>query len=180
MFLLSFINYDAFDNVSVCIVLWICVIVSQLSFLYNILGICIYRFLFILHTGKHRFGWKSNTTVVQLAICFIITIVYGSGTFFISERNGDNLSRCGKDELLGKNLKVVGIYLSTGLFAPLVCTDVLYMILFCKIRGISNRRKLCSQRSNSRKKKKRKRNSPASAFPKCARAQKPGLKTVND
>ena len=149
MIMLSFINNEVFNNLSACTVLWVCVIASQLSFMYNVLGICVYRFLFILHAGRHRFAWKSNMTGIQLFTCFVIAIVYSSGAFILA-KPGDTLAGCAIDDLLGKNIKVVGIYLSIGLLAPLICTDALYLILFCKIRGVSKRQS--SQYSDSRNK----------------------------
>ena len=147
MMTMSFINYEIFTNLTVCTVLWICVIGSQLSFLYNVLGICVYRFLFIVNTGRHRLAWKSNMTGIQLCICFVIAMVYSSGTFFFSPRNSDTLERCEIDVLLGEDIQFIGIYLSVGVAAPLVSTDVLYLILFRKIRDVSRRQK---SRFNSR------------------------------
>ena len=150
MIMLSFINNEVFNNLNACTVLWVCVMASQLSFMYNVLGICVYRFLFILHAGRHRFAWKSNMTGIQLFTCFVIAILYSSGAFFILAKPGDTLAGCAIDDLLGKNIQIVGIYLSIGLLAPLLCTDALYLILFCKIRGVSKRQS--SQYSNSRNK----------------------------
>ena len=42
--------------------------------------------------------------------------------------------------------------MSAGLFVPLVCTDVLYLKLFYKIRGVSRRRHFYSHIPNSRNK----------------------------
>ena len=82
MFLLSFISNDVFNNVNMCTILWVCVILCQLSFMYNVFGICLYRYLFISHTGRFRFAWKSTMTVIQLCVCFVIAIIYSCGTFF--------------------------------------------------------------------------------------------------
>ena len=62
------------------------------------------------------------------------------------------MARCGIDELIGSNLKIYGVYISIGLFFPLVCTDVVYFILFFKIRGVTSAKRQTYQCSNLKSK----------------------------
>ena len=67
MLLISHLRYSLKNRIIYCSVLWSLISINEMTFLYNVLGVCLYRLLFLLHSGRCRFGWKTKTTILQVS-----------------------------------------------------------------------------------------------------------------
>ena len=67
MLLISYLRYTLKNKPTLCSILWSIMLINEMTFLYNVLGVCLYRLLFLRHSGQCRFGWKTKTTIVQVS-----------------------------------------------------------------------------------------------------------------
>ena len=145
MFLLSYINHELFNNNrNGCYVLIAVVIISQLALLYNILSICVYRFMFLVCTDRFRFGWKTKLTVFQIVFVYLFCTVYTIIPLTLWSRPNQVISKCAAQPAFGHNKQKVFIFISAGCFIPLIFLNILYCITFYKLRRNLKQRMLRS------------------------------------
>ena len=135
LFLWSFIYHDIFDKSFVgCAVLTVCVTVSQMALLLNVLSICIYRLMFLVCTDRYRFGWKGKTTVKQVFLIYIFSFFYMILPIFIWGNYEKRMEYCSPENLFGTGQHTAFIFIGTGLLAPLTVLNVLYGVTFHLLR----------------------------------------------
>ena len=135
LFLWSFINHDIFDKSFIgCAVLTVCVMVSQMALLINVLSICIYRLLFLVCTDRYRFGWKGKTTVKQILLIYMFSFLYIILPIFIWGKYENHIEYCSPENLFDTGLHNTFIFIGTGLLVPLIVLNALYGLTFHLLR----------------------------------------------
>ena len=132
-----------------CTILWLLITVNEMTFSCHIFGICIYRVLFLVKSGKFRFGWTVKTTYIQVILSVVICTIYSCVPLTLSWKGNHELKECSIPELFGSNLQKYGIYMGSGFGLILVCTDVLYSILLYKLNKILKRRRTYCDRTDT-------------------------------
>ena len=152
--LISLTNHDLFTgilililsylrstlNYNFCTVLWLFITINEMTFLCNILGICIYRLLFLIKPKRFRFNWTTKATLLQFFLSFIICTLYASVPLILGWTEQREIEECSIPQLFGTNLQKYGLYMGFGFGLLLVCTDVLYSILLYKLQKILKKR----------------------------------------
>ena len=136
--LLSFLRSTLSDEL--CSILRLVITINELTFLCNILGICIYRLLFLIKSGRFRYGWTAKTTLIQITLSLVICTIYSGVPHILGWKANRNLVECSITELFGTNLQKYGLYMGVGFGLPLIGTDILYAILLFKLQKIFKRR----------------------------------------
>ena len=145
MFLLSYVNNELFNNNrNGCYVLMAVVIISQLALLYNLLSICVYRFMFLVCTDRFRFGWKTKLTIFQIIFVYLFCTVYTIIPITLWPRQTQVILKCAAQPAFGNNTGKVFIFISAGLFIPLIILNILYCVTFYKLRRNLRQRLLLS------------------------------------
>ena len=145
--LLSYLRSSLSNNA--CNILWLIITINEMTFLCNILGICIYRVLFLVKSGRFRFGWTVKTTLIQVILSVVICTIYSCVPLIFGWKENHELEECSIPQLFGSNLQKYGIYMGSGFGLLLVCTDVLYSILLYKLHKILKRRRTYSDRTDT-------------------------------
>ena len=137
--LLSYLR-STLINADTCTILWLFITINEMTFLCNILGICVYRLLFLIKSGRFRFGWTAKTTLTQVTLSLVICTIYSCIPLILGWTEKYELEECSIPQLFGDNLQKYGVYMGTGFGLLLVCTDVLYCVLLYNLHKILKRR----------------------------------------
>ena len=132
--LLSCLRYSSASNLTHCSILWIIITILELTFVYNVLGICFYRLLFLVKSGKYRCGWKVRMTVLNCVVNFVIACAYSVVPYIIWVEKEQQIMECSTTQLFKSKRRTFSLYIGIGFFVPLLCTNVLYSILLFKLR----------------------------------------------
>ena len=136
MLVLSYLRFKLNDELLYCSILWLIISANEMALLCNILGICFYRLLFLIKSGRFRCGWTTKMTLVQIIVSLIISIIYSGVPYILNWPEKDQIAECSVPELFRSNRQTFGLYMGIGFFVPLLCTDMLYSTLLCKLRLI--------------------------------------------
>ena len=93
--LLSYLRSSLTNNA--CNILWLLITINEMTFLCNILGICIYRVLFLVKSGKFRFGWTVKTTFIQVILSVVICTIYSCVPLIFGWDENLELKECSID-----------------------------------------------------------------------------------
>ena len=143
MMLSTFLQQAAFrTNPTNCAIVLVILITSQLSMLYNVLSICIYRFVFTM-CDRLRIGWKTKMSVFQVSAVLTLCSLYCTIPFVIWRKKDLVISECNPLSFFGENSRNVYVYFCSGLLLPLMLLNVLYCVTFAVVRrNIDNRNKI--------------------------------------
>ena len=131
----SFINYDTFrNNIIGCALLFVILVVSQLTLLYNVLSICIYRWLFLVSSDRLRFSWKPKMTIIQIVGVYLFSTVYAIMPLLFWGRKDQQINTCSQESMFGSETRKLSVFLGIGFLFPLVILNVLYCVTFYIIR----------------------------------------------
>ena len=137
----SFVEYDTFENNKLgCASLFVSLVVSQLTLLYNVLSICVYRLLFLVSSNKLRFSWTPSMTVIQLGSVYIFSTLYAILPLLLWGRKNQYIRTCAHEYMFGSEVNKLSAYLGFGFLFPLLILNILYCVTFCKIRRQYTRR----------------------------------------
>ena len=137
----SFVEYDTFENNKLgCASLFVSLVVSQLTLLYNVLSICVYRLLFLVSSNKLRFSWTPSMTVIQLGSVYIFSTLYAIIPLLFWARKNTYLRTCAHEYMFGSEVNKLSAYLGFGFLFPLLILNILYGVTFCKIHRQYTRR----------------------------------------
>ena len=144
MMLSTFIQCGTFrTNLTNCAFLLVVVIISQLSMLYNLLSICIYRFVFTVCIDRLRIGWKTKMSVIQIVVILTFCCLYCCIPFIIWAKEDLDISGCNLLSLFGENSRNVYAYFGCGLLLPLAVLNIFYCVTSSVVRrNIVNKNKI--------------------------------------
>ena len=153
MMFATFIQSDILNqNRTLCIFLIVLVLISQLSMLFNVLSICVYRFILAVCADKFRFGWKIWMSVMQVTAVFVFSCVYCTIPFVVWSRRELFKTGCDMVNVFGKNLNKAYAFVCSGLLLPLTILNILYAVTFLLLRQINKKKSFKGLRRLNRRK----------------------------
>ena len=135
MMLISFIDADLFKyNLIGCSVLMTFALSSQLSMLYNIFVICLYRFIFVSCFDRLRFGWRAKMSIYQITGAFTASTTYTALPFMVWSNNNHYITGCSGPSVFQNNEWKAFAFIACGFVLPLIIVNILYCVTFVKLR----------------------------------------------
>lgn len=147
---ISFIDMTFISNsLGSCSIVIVFLFSSQAASLYNIFGICIYR---CLSLRRHRISssiWKDWHTIVSTSTAWILSICLCASPVILFSKPDDYIEKqyCSLESIFGADIAKGTSIIMGSFILPLMFTNILYAVLFCKSR--SNTTRPCSTRTNS-------------------------------
>lgn len=120
MMLLSFINYDTINKTNWgCIGILLSILVSQLASMYNVLVICVYRFVFLICSLRFRFQCKTKITILQIIFVYLFCLTYSVVPFALWANRNQTINACNPENLFNnKEEQSIGFF--AGGFFPTI------------------------------------------------------------
>ena len=135
MILFSLINYDTINKTSWgCIGLWLSVLISQLASMYNLLVICVYRFVSMICSLRFRFGCKTKMAILQLIFVYLFCTTYCIIPVAMWANKNRTINDCTSEDMFSNKKEQSMVFFAGGYFVPLIFLNVLYFVTFCKLR----------------------------------------------
>ena len=141
LFEASFIEHDFFGkHILHCSPLIAISFISELCLLYNIISICLYRFIFLFCVDKYRLRWKTKQSCIQGILIFVCATIYVAVPFLLWGETDIDIEMCTFHQVFRDKMRYVSFYMGAGFLLPLMFVNIIYGITFAKLRQKLNDR----------------------------------------